>query len=66
MCAVLPTCLVWLLLLLVVAVLVVLVCAVLCLLAANDLGKEGAQALGPVLAKLTQLQTLNLGCEYMI
>ena len=29
----------------------------------NELGAEGSKALTPALGKLTQLQTLNLGCE---
>jgi len=28
----------------------------------NDIGAEGAKALGPHVAKLLQLQTLNLNC----
>ena len=63
-CVVLPTCLVWLLLLHVVMCVGGVLCVLLlCLVAGNKLGKEGAQALAPALAKLTQLQTLDLGGE---
>jgi len=34
--------------------------------AGNSLGVEGAKVLAPVLAKLTQLNSLNLGCAYRI
>ena len=41
-------------------------CWVVCVCSGNEIGAEGANALAPSLAKLTQLQTLDLGCEWSV
>ena len=41
-------------------------CWVLCVCSGNKLGAEGAKALAPSLAKLTQLQTLDLASEWSV
>ena len=42
----------------------VVVCV--CVCSDNELGAEGAKALAPSVAKLTQLQTLDLGGEWSV